>query len=554
MADDPTSIAPRWRAVFNRPPAHARIDALLSRPDASLAVAQLAPTELHELVHEVGFEDAGDIIALASPAQLQVCIDLDGWDADRLLLDPIKPWLTGIIEAGFEKVAEVWHQLDSELRALFFQRHTTIYDLTLGEEPDDDDEQPLYFTVDSFFAVKLLGSEDNMRLVRRLLDDLYRGDANLARHTLAAARSEPLAHLEEMSYRWRTGRVADLGYPDFYEALEIFRPLEASQVSIGEGSEERVAAAIEFDSDGRRVLPLVVAEQVAKTSFLAKALDRVSDATDVQRIETSIVFLVNRILAAGRARPGPPEIKKNATAYAMATTSLGVETVSRGDVERAAAALRTIALVRLFRVGYTATVKLATLARGLAPQSPLAPSPIRECFAALVSPRPMFSRLADLPPSAGLRCYESLADLRRGAQLVALLAARTALVEVAGVSVPALSKQPEPRPGLDDLIRTALIRAMIGGRFDATALGHAELNTWRDQALTSGRVNDALRITALETVARTLRQAQAALAPEQVTALCEGWLGDLERILGTVRDRTVDPRFIEGLLLEVPRS
>ena len=43
-------------------------------------------------------------------------------------------------------------------------------------------------------------------------------------------RPEPPAELEENSYRWRSGRLADLGYVDFYEALDLFRPLDADKV------------------------------------------------------------------------------------------------------------------------------------------------------------------------------------------------------------------------------------------------------------------------------------------------------------------------------------
>ena len=36
--------------------------------------------------------------------------------------------------------------------------------------------------------------------------------------------------------------------------------------------------------------------------------------------------------------------------------------------------------------------------------------------------------------------------------------------------------------------------------------------------------------------------------------LVDGWLDDLERILGGVKDEEIDPRFVEGLLVEVNRS
>src|SRR5687768_18603904 len=107
-------------------------------------------------------------------------------------------------------------------------------------------------TPDRFFLLELKGDEDTQRTTQRIVEDLYRADADLARHTIMAARSEPPAELEEMSYRWRSSRLADLGYVDFYEALDLFRPLDADKVAIGEGSQDRI---VEEPSK----LPVVVA-------------------------------------------------------------------------------------------------------------------------------------------------------------------------------------------------------------------------------------------------------------------------------------------------------
>ena len=80
-----------------------------------------------------------------------------------------------------------------------------------------------------------------------------------------SARSETEAELEEMSYRWRSGRLADLGYVDFYEALDLFRPLTPDQVQIGEGSQDPI-------ENEPTHLPVVVAEEVVGRSFLARTM------------------------------------------------------------------------------------------------------------------------------------------------------------------------------------------------------------------------------------------------------------------------------------------
>jgi hypothetical protein len=51
-----------------------------------------------------------------------------------------------------------------------------------------------------------------------------------------------------------------------------------------------------------------------------------------------------------------------------------------------------------------------------------------------------------------------------------------------------------------------------------------------------------------------LAAAGAKLAAEQQAILVDGWLADLEQTLGGVADAGVDPRFVEGVLIEARRS
>ncbi|HSK05384.1 MAG TPA: DUF6178 family protein, partial [Kofleriaceae bacterium] len=388
----PSGPLARLRAQLAAPRGVRRIDALLSADDAKAAIAALAPAEVFELVHEVGFEDAADLIHLATPAQIQGCLDLDAWSKDQVEIAPMKPWLASLIDAGFEKVGEVWAGLDAELRALIVQRMVKVYDASLGEEPDEDNEAPILPTSDRYFLLELLGDEDSQRLITQLVEDLYRADPDLARHTIMAARSEPPAELEEQSYRWRAARLADQGYVDFYDALDLFRPLDADGVHIGEATHERIVG----DPDAApQQMPLAIAEEVIGRGFLARAMGAIEEPSEAERLEAALVVLVNKVLAAGRAKPGQAEVVRRGALYATATVSLGLETVARGDLARAQQALGSISLHRLFRVGYTVTLKLARLGRALAARSVTAGSPARELVAGLCSPRPLFARAAE---------------------------------------------------------------------------------------------------------------------------------------------------------------
>jgi hypothetical protein len=544
----PSGPLARLRAQLAGPRGYRRIDALLSMDDAPAAVAALSPNEVFELVHEVGFEDAQPLIELATPQQIRGCFDLDGWTKDALDVVSLKPWLVALTEAGFEKVGEVWGALDAELRALIFQRNVIVYDTTQNEGPEEDNDEPIMPTPDRFFLLELKGDDDTQRLTMRIVEDLYRADPDLARHTIMAARSELPSELEEMSYRWRSGRLADLGYVDFYEALDLFRPLPLDQVHIGEGSQDRPL------DEGEMRLPIVVAEEVMGRSFLARAMAALDDSSEAERLEQALMVLVNKVLAAGRAKPGQPEVMRRGALYATATLSLGLETVARGDLERAQEALHTVAFGRLFRVGYTVTQKLAKLATALAPRSLTAGSPAKELVAALCSPRPLFGRAADDPPVPGMRPFESQADLRRAGEILTGLTIRIALVEGLGVNVIAMGQAPEPRPELDDHIRTALVRAIVSGELRGEALTQAELQQLRRTAFEDEKLLPAARRRAFDAIKVRLGEAQLAASGIVLARLVETWMDDLERILGGITEAEVDPRFVEGVLVEVKRS
>ena len=544
----PSGPLARLRAQLAGPRGYRKIDALLSADDAAGAVAALSPNEVFELVHEVGFEDAQPLIELATPAQIQGCFDLDGWNKDQLEVPSLKPWLAALTECGFEKLGQVWANLDSELRALIVKRAGKIYDVSLGEEPPEDSDEPTLATPDRYFMIELAGDEDTQRLVQQLIEDLYRADPALARHTIMSARSETETELEDMSYRWRSGRLADLGYVDFYEALDLFRPLTADQVHIGEGSQDRAV------DDEPTHLPLAVAEEVIGRNFLARAMSGIDDPGEAERLERALMVLVNKVLAAGRAKPGQPEVLRRGALYATATLSLGLETVARGDLGRARDALSTVALGRLFRVGYTIGVSLAKLAAALAPRAGTAGSPAKELVAGLCSPRPLLSRAIDEPAQPGMRPLESQADIRRTSEILAGLTVRIALVEGLGVDVLAMAQLPEPRPELDDHVRTALARAVVGGELRGDALTQAELTQLRTQAFAGGKLTPAARDAGHAAIRKRLGAAQLAASGPLLARLVDGWLDDLERILGGVKDAEIDPRFVEGLIVGVKRS
>lgn len=544
----------RFRASLARPRGVKRMEALLEASDPAAAVAALPLPEFYFLVKEVGLGDAGELVALATPEQLRGCLDLEIWDRDRLQLEAAMPWLQALVDAGFEKLAQVWERLDPELAALILARTTRIYDHTLEEAADEEEERPIITTPDTFFTVVITAErEDDIRLAYQIVDDLYRADMVLARHTLMAARSELAAELEEMSHRWRSGRMADLGYVDFYEALEVFRPLDPESIRIGEATADPSPSS-EAGEPPAGGLPAPVVEPMSGT-FLARALEQVSDAAEAERLEAALVFLINRVLSASRVAPGDERAVRQASQQAAATVSLGLEHLCAGRLERAGAALASVSLTRLHRLGYSLTLRLARMARLLAPRALTAGDPSHAVLEALLAARPLFDESLEQPPAGGARPFHSLHDLRRAAEHLTELAARIALADALGVDLLAIAQVPEPRPELDDHARTALARVAAGGELDAAPLAPAELDALIQRFSPDGRLPDDVRAGAARAIAELAARQQLAVPSTILARLTGAWLDRLEEELGGFAGgRRVAADMVSGIITSAHKT
>jgi hypothetical protein len=152
-----------------------------------------------------------------------------------------------------------------------------------------------------------------------------------------------------------------------------------------------------------------------------------------------------------------------------------------------------------------------------------------------------------------MRPFESSADIRRAGELLTGLTVRIALVESLGVDVVAAGQAPEPRPSLDDHIRTALARAVVGGPLSGDALSQSDLTALREQ-MDGGTLTALARARGAEAIKSRLGAAQLQASGPVLARLVTAWLDDLEGILGGITEKEIDARFVDGVLVEVKRS
>ncbi len=537
-----------------------RPDAVFDVEHPERLVPLLPVQELLFAVQEMGVVDAGDLVALAAPAQVQAFLDLSLWARDRVEPEETGEWLTMLLELDDPVFAQKIKALDPELLGTILRKYVEVYDRDLSIVPELD--MAPYTTPDTFFDLLPKfpepdpetgeydahwepESDPRFPMVTRLMDKLYRTDPEQARALLMETASSTTSELEELAYRWRSGRLADLGYEPYAEALEILQFLDPSELKNRLSTPD--PAPVPRDPEDPATLGGVLLEPHGGDSgetFLAACLETLTPE-DMDRVTLGYTFLANRIAAATLIQPGDIDQMAEVLTRARQGLNLGLEYLTRRKPEAATEVFAKVPVSMVFRVGHSLTLQLQRLvtALGRAGRLSLASrgftlleGPWRELALGLTERFPRLTCAFDAEkPGDGFRPILGLADLLHATQLVEDLSAQWPLCflglkfELDWLAPSGLEGCRPSEPGavrLGDLFRTAAVRHLQARGLKVIPLQADELEnataTIREKATDPNAWAEELA----ETVTQLLVEASAA-PPKRLARILVSWLAPL---------------------------
>ncbi len=122
------------------PPSTKLLMRILERPGLVAAVRDLPGAVLGKLIDRIGLEDAGDLVALATTAQLERVFDDDLWRAEKAGDDEtFRPerfalWLRVMLETGEDFLVQRLSELPQDLFALAVHRLVLVLDMDILTE------------------------------------------------------------------------------------------------------------------------------------------------------------------------------------------------------------------------------------------------------------------------------------------------------------------------------------------------------------------------------------------------------------------------------------
>jgi hypothetical protein len=292
----------------------------------------------------IGLGDAAWMMEYATPEQWVACVDLDVWSGTILDRDHLDLWLSMLAETTSDAVVRGIHALDPEVIVLFLESRIAV---DLKPSGDNDWMPPEGGqTLDGQFYYIARSQDDDLASITTLLRTLFEHDYWLYFRLMQGVVWELPTEGQEWAYRWRTGRLQDLGFPTWDEAMRIYRVLDPSQLAALSPDETALDTSTWQHPVEMPSLPGDPESQL----LLFRAIARLSEE-ERRACFSAFVALANEVAVADRMRLSDVETTPKAIAKAAHWASRGLEWLSSSNGVSPTECLRRAALERLFRVG-----------------------------------------------------------------------------------------------------------------------------------------------------------------------------------------------------------
>ena len=529
---DPSQLT---RTRLQALPAKKRMEALLDAADARAAVQSTPVQLLYQTIAEVGLADATELVQLASPDQFRTLVDLGGWDRDHLNPLETLTWLRAARgddpEAFFRKLRAV----DLEVVELLLRSLTVIHDR--DENPDADPQGVTVETPDEKYLIEMMVEGAPMAALRTLINDFIAQDPFQASRLFEAVRWEVPSEMEETAFRFRSGRLQDLGFPPLDEAMALYAWVDP----------EPLAPPAAATPEG-----LVHSE--VRPDYVGACLRALPD-DERAVLEEELRLLINSALVADAADPGELEDLRRVGEQTRDYLSLGFEHLTGFDDSRAVEVVREHSLRRVFQVGFSLTLQLKRQADRLARdlftingEPPLLAFE-RRSFAALRRKRPLRALRVEGAEPVPFRSRREMEESAQRLQRVQRQAeVFRALLGTDPAEAVARFGMPFHRLGADRLFGAALAHAVLDGAARVAPVPRARLAELGGRLFEGDAAAPALRGTAPERALAALQPAVPEPLREELRWMVDASLARWLRDLGAafLRDGRMEASAVES--------
>ncbi len=335
-----------------------RARVILASPYPAGLVRNLPSIELFLTLKASSLDLAVELLSYATATQIQFLMDFDCWYKDRLRAERVASWVILLFEAGEGKVLEWLSLADWDFLIAIFQKFVKVY-----KRPDDVDLLEAYdhlppYTLDDMYFIDF--KEDRLEFYFRRLIEIIREEWPETYFALMESLLwEIPLEVEERAYRFRNGRLADEGIPDYYTALEVYTYIHPKKLHSYDYNFHST-----FEEKKTPLLYLVPLEEGSEL-FIHRVLSQITDIKVLEKIQREMAWLATKVTLVDYPVIDSIEDVQMGLHKMWCGLNLGLEYLAGENVELAKEFLEKYYLEDIFRVSRTALRELRKFALSL---------------------------------------------------------------------------------------------------------------------------------------------------------------------------------------------
>jgi hypothetical protein len=547
---------PRQVDFILRYPPKERLRLVFLSEHPKALVQSLPELDLYLTVKALGDRDAVDLVSLTTAEQLQFLLDLDLWKRDQLDPEKISHWIGLLLECGEERLLQFIRETDQEVIAQMLKKLLFVTKIE-GELTERMDRTTL-FTLDQQYWVAFRKPETRP-VLQRFLEYLYLANPVGYPRLLESLIVEIESELEEIAYRFRKGRMADHGFPDFEEALGIYQFVNPDSLK-----PNRVEASTAPRTE-KRFLPVGLPPAFGEEGvFFSSVFSHVEDPSEQTHMRQQIAALYNRAIIAEPVDEFTLDGMKRVGERVFHTLNLGLEYASQKDGARGLEILRSVPIQRIFQAGVGVTILLRRKAeeilkgpwfQGDRENLLFLDPPHRERFEGLLRKRPALCREGVDGDFKSLRDFEETDRfLTMAGAWVSFLGEKLTILprQIKNLDLASCYPKTWREITLSTLFLTSLAHQLLEGAFLFRAIGQSRLKEFVSRVLEKDEHGKG--VVKLEIKSGLKEWFDSTESDEEkrlhFMALRDFCCNLLEEAYGKIPEGgKMDPRFVKGLLV-----
>ena len=349
--------------IFNLPPEKA-LKAIAEHDYPVTLVQSMAEEDLYFLVHHIGPDDALPVIALASNEQWEYLLDMEVWEQDHIDAHHMTQWLSRLRKSDADRFTHwIANDKQEEMTLYLFRNielHIREYDQDPGEIDNtfSSEDQTYYTRMRPYPKEMEMQQEERDQFIKDLLNRISIYDHTLYRNFLLDSDTLVPAETEEELYRLRNVRLAEKGLLPFDEAIGVYQPLKAADLPNRSPKTDAFKGRI-IDA---YPLPIEPDLPVEEATLFTRTLAQIHDGPTLNKLQAEFAGLCNQVISADQKRIREKKSLAQIVQKVGGYISIGLEKAASEAGKEVPYAnanlLQNHLLADIFRVGYGCALAL----------------------------------------------------------------------------------------------------------------------------------------------------------------------------------------------------